>query len=46
MTATTTTTMPVVVGLCASRHAMPVNSYIYPEPVSQLARLLLSRPAP
>lgn len=32
-TSTTTTTMPVVVGLCASRHAMPVNSYIYPESV-------------
>ena len=27
------TTAPVVVGLCASRHAMPVKSYIYPESV-------------
>ena len=36
---TTTTTVdssinaPVIVGLCASRHAMPVTEYIYPESV-------------
>nr|DAD81954.1 MAG TPA: hypothetical protein [Siphoviridae sp. ctAvK3]DAE15150.1 MAG TPA: hypothetical protein [Siphoviridae sp. ctdVv30] len=27
------TTAPVSVGLCASRHAMPVTEYIYPESV-------------
>lgn len=29
----TTNSSPVTVGLCASRHPMPVNSYIYPESV-------------
>lgn len=28
-----TTITPVTVGLCASRHAMPVQEYIYPESV-------------
>ena len=30
---TTSTSAPVIVGLCASRHPMPVTEYIYPESV-------------
>lgn len=33
-TTTTTTTAPVTVGLCASRHAMPVTEFIFPEAVN------------
>lgn len=33
MTTNTTINAPVVVGLCAARHAMPVQEYIYPESV-------------
>ena len=32
-TINSSTTAPVTVGLCASRHAMPVQEYIYPESV-------------
>lgn len=31
--ATNSSSSPVTVGLCASRHAMPVQEYIYPESV-------------
>lgn len=33
MTSTTTNSSPISVGLCASRHAMPVTEYVYPESV-------------
>lgn len=33
-TTSTSTTAPVSVGLCASRHAMPVTEFIYPESVN------------
>ena len=32
-TTNSSTTAPVTVGLCASRHPMPVQEYIFPESV-------------